>query len=314
MIKKIKWKKILLVTVTMIGVMIVVAGSYGWNLVTSTFTNIQENIDRKESEKRLASINFDEGDPFSLLLMGIDEPDEDEGDPYRRSDALVVVTVNPSTKSTQMVSIPRDTYTEIVGLGEKDKINHSYAFGGTEMTIRTVENFLDIPIDYFVRVNMEGFEDMVDALGGIEVENDFDFKYRGTHFEEGTLQLNGADALSYARMRAQDPRGDFGRQERQREILQILIDKGASFSSVTRIEEILTVVEENIRTNLGLGDIWSIQSNYRDALHAIEEHVVAGEDGEMDEVYYYLPDEEKVQELSKVLKEHLEINNESTDK
>jgi LCP family protein required for cell wall assembly len=310
MMRRRKWKKILLVMVTVFGVMIVAAGSYGWNMVTSTFVTIQEDIERKESEKRLESINFEEGDPFSMLLMGIDEPDEDKGDFNQRSDALVVVTINPDMKSTHIVSIPRDTYTKIVGTGKLDKINHSYAFGGTEMTMRTVEQFLDIPIDYFVRVNMEGFEDMVDALGGIEVENDFDFKYRGDHFKKGTLQLDGEGALSFARMRAQDPRGDFGRQERQREILQIMIDKGTSFSSITRLEEILSVVEDNVRTNFSLQNLWSIQSNYRDALNTIEEHAIAGKDGEMDEIYYYIPNKDKVQELSEVLKEHLEINNE----
>jgi anionic cell wall polymer biosynthesis LytR-Cps2A-Psr (LCP) family protein len=161
---------------------------------------------------------------------------------------------------------------------------------------------------------MKAFEGMVDAVGGIEVENDFYFNYSGVHFEEGMLQLNGKDALIYARMRSKDPRGDFGRQERQRQVLQELIDKGARFSSITRLEEILSVVEENIRTNFSLKDIWSIQSNYRDALNAIEEHEIAGKDGELDGTYYYLPDQEKVQELSDVLKEHLEINNESNNK
>ncbi|MDT8863064.1 LCP family protein [Alkalihalobacillus sp. MEB130] len=306
--KKIKWKKIVLIMMTVFGVVMVAAGSYAWNLVTSTFMNIQENIERQEAENRLASINFDEGDPFSMLLMGIDEPNREAGDFYHRSDTLVYVTINPEKNSTQMVSIPRDTYTELVGYDKKDKINHSYAFGGTEMTIRTVENFLDVPVDYFVRIDMKGFKGMVDAVGGVEVENEFDFRFEGKDFEEGPLQLNGEDAWKFARMRLDDPRGDFGRQERQRQIIQELVDKGMSFSSITRIEEILSVVENNIRTNLSLGEIWSIQSNYRDALNTIEEHEIAGEDGEMDEVYYYIPDEEKVQELSEILKEHLELN------
>jgi LCP family protein required for cell wall assembly len=309
MMRRIKWKKILLVMITVFGVMIVAAGSYGWNLVTSTFVTIQEDIERKESEKRLETINFEEGDPFSILLMGIDEPLQDEEIPMHRSDTLILVTVNPDMNSTHMVSIPRDTYTEIVGTGEKDKINHAYAFGGTQMTIRTVENFLDVPVDYFVRVDMEGFEGMVDAVGGVEVDNDFDFEFKDVHFEEGPIQLNGEEALKYARMRKQDPRGDFGRQVRQRQVIQALIDKGASFSSVTKFEEILSVVEDNVRTNFSLREVWSIQSNYRDALNTIEEHEIEGKDNMMDETYYYLPKEEKMQELSEVLKEHLELDN-----
>ncbi|WP_028783962.1 LCP family protein [Thalassobacillus devorans] len=302
---KIKWKRIMLVLLTGIGVTIIAAGSYWWNLAATTFTNIQEDIERKESEKRLEEISFEEHDPFSVLLMGIDEP-EGEHDPYQRSDAIILVTVNPSQKSTQMVSIPRDTYTEIVGHGKKDKINHAYAFGGTKMTIRTVEHFLNVPIDYFIRVDMEGLADMVNAIGDIKVTNELDFKYKGVHFEKGSLQLNGEEAVAYSQMRKDDPRGDFGRQERQRKVISGLINKGASFSSITRVEEILNAIEDNVRTNLSLKEIWNIQSNYKDALHSVKQHEIKGEDGEMDETYYYMPDMEYVEVLSAKLNSHLE--------
>lgn len=302
---KIKWKRIMLVILTGVGVTIVAAGSYWWNLAAATFTNIQEDIDRKESEKRLEEITFEEHDPFSVLLMGIDEP-EGEHDPYQRSDALILVTVNPSEGSTQMVSIPRDTYTEIAGHGEKDKINHAYAFGGTTMTIRTVEHFLDVPVDYFIRVDMKGLEDMVNAIGDIKVNNELEFNYKGVHFTEGPLQLNGEEAVKYSQMRKEDPRGDFGRQERQRKVISGIINKGASFSSITRVEDILKAIENNVRTNLSLKEIWDIQSNYKDALNSVKQHEIKGKDGEIDETYYYMPDEESVEELSAMLNSHLE--------
>src|SRR5690606_29205840 len=108
-------------------------------------------------------------------------------------------------KSMKMVSIPRDTRTEIIGKGFQDKINHAYAFGGPEMAIDTVENFLDIPIDYFVQVNMESFKDIVDAVGGVTVNNSFSFNAGGYTFNEGQISLNGAEALAYSRMRYEDP-------------------------------------------------------------------------------------------------------------
>ena len=114
-----------------------------------------------------------------------------------------------------MLSIPRDTRTEIVGHGTTDKITHAYAFGREEMTIVTVENLLDIPIDYYVRVNMEGFQDIVDAVGGIQVNNSLDFTNGGHNYAKGLINLNGEQALSFVRMRYDDPNGDFGRQERQ---------------------------------------------------------------------------------------------------
>ncbi|WP_101842570.1 LCP family protein [Halobacillus sp. Marseille-P3879] len=303
---KTKWKRIMLVFLTSIGVLTVAAGSYGWNLVTSTFTNIQEDIDRKESEDRLEAIDFEDGDPFSVLLMGIDEPGG-KGDTNQRSDALVLLTVNPDKASTHMVSIPRDTYTEIIGENKKDKINHSYAFGGTEMTLRTVENFLDVPVDYFIRMDMRGFQDMVDAVDGVEIDNELDFTYKGVHFKEGPIQLNGEETVKYSRMRKDDPRGDLGRQERQRKVIKGIMDKGADFSSITKVEEIFGVLEDNIRTNYSLKEIWDIQSNYRDARETIEQHEIEGEDNTIDDTYYYEPDEEKVEELSSTLKDHLEL-------
>ncbi|WP_390628435.1 LCP family glycopolymer transferase [Bacillus litorisediminis] len=90
-----------------------------------------------------------------------------------------------------MLSIPRDTRVEIVGRDMEDKINHAYAYGGVAMSMATVENFLDIPIDYYIEINMEGFKEIVDAVGGVEVHNAFTFSYEGYTFEEGTIQLTG---------------------------------------------------------------------------------------------------------------------------
>ena len=121
---------------------------------------------------------------------------------------MIVLTVNPELKSVKMLSIPRDTRTEIVGHGTTDKINHAYAFGGIPMSMDTVENFLDIPIDYYLEINMESFNDIVNAVGGITVENNLDFTYENVHFAKGTITLDGESALKYSRMRYDNPNGD----------------------------------------------------------------------------------------------------------
>ncbi len=316
-----KLKKILVVVITAFGVLLITTGGYAWHTFTSTFTNIQEEIDDQKNQIRLENIDLEAGEPISLLLIGVDEPGE-KGDPNQRSDTLIYVTLNPKTETTHMVSIPRDTYTEMIGNirsdkvsdstaldNAKDKITHSYALGGTNMTVQSVENFLDARVDYFVKVDLTGLEDMIDAVDGIEVNNSFEFAYHGITFEEGPIQLNGEEAREYVRMRKDDPRGDFGRQERQRQVIQAILEKGTTLtgltSSISNFKEILTAIENNFRTNLGLESMWDIQGNYRDALNNIVEHEIPGEDGEMDETYYYMPDEEKVQELSEELNEQL---------
>ncbi|THE11033.1 LytR family transcriptional regulator [Bacillus timonensis] len=304
-----KLKKILLIVLTSCGVLVVASGSYAWKVFTSAITNIQEEVDDQQTQKRLASINLKEGDPITILLMGIDDPGGPE-DPNRRADSLILVTLNPKKQTTHIVSIPRDTYVPIANYGKKDKINASYAYGGTKMTINTVESLIGVPVDYFIRADKRGLVDLVDAIGGIKVDNAFEFKYKGFTYEKGPIDMHGEKALHYARMRKQDPRGDFGRQERQRQVLQEIADKARTVpgitTSISNFRDIIRAIEDNVRTNLGLEEMWDIQKNYQAALNHVEEHEIVGTEGEKNKTYYYFPDEEKIKELSDELNNHLE--------
>ncbi len=219
-------KKILFWILGIIGVLIIGGGIYAYNIyssVSKTLDEVHKPLKRDEGNKQEEKISNSE--PVSILLLGADERGEDKG----RSDSLMVITLNPKTNSMKTVSIPRDTYTEIVGKGKSDKINHAYAFGGVDMSVATVEKFLNIPMNYYVEVNMEGFKDIVDAVGGVDVNNDLEFTQDNHHFAKGNIHLTGEEALSFTRMRKEDPRGDFGRQMRQRQVVQAVIKKGASF-------------------------------------------------------------------------------------
>src|SRR5690554_1673548 len=260
-------KKALIIVGIVVLTLIVAIGGYGFYLYKSVQSTVDQQmhqpIEREKSEKRPVEVDMSSGDPLSFLLMGVDARAADRG----RTDTLMVLTVNPNDNSMKMLSIPRDTRTEIIGRGFNDKINHAYAFGGPEMSINTVENFLDIPIDYFVTVNMEGFKEIVDALGGVSVENDFAFSQSGYTFEEGELFLNGDQALAYSRMRKQDPRGDFGRNDRQRKVVFGMIDSGAQISNLTKTGPILQSLGNNVTTNLSFDEMMKIANNYRSARH-----------------------------------------------
>ncbi|QGQ48184.1 LytR family transcriptional regulator [Metabacillus sediminilitoris] len=305
--EKKKKKKVLWIILSIIGVLVLSTGGYAFYLYKSaadTVASIHEDLDREKSDKRTEEVKFSEKDPISILLMGVDEREGDVG----RSDSLILMTVNPNTNSTQMVSIPRDTRTEIVGKGKEDKINHAYAFGGTEMALDTVENFLDIPIDYFVKINMESFKDTVDAVGGVEVNNTLDFTYEGYEFNKGLVSLDGKKALAYTRMRYEDPRGDFGRQDRQRQVIEAVIKKGANVSSITKFGDMFGVVRDNVKTNLTFDEMWEIQANYKAASQNLEQFQVKGSGDKINGIYYYIVPEEERLALSKQLKEHLEIS------
>lgn len=274
-----------------------------YSVVNNALDGIVNEHALKKSEKREKEVSLKNKEAFTVLLLGVDEREGDRG----RSDTMLLMSVNGEDSSVKMLSIPRDTRVEIVGKGTKDKINHAYAFGGVDMSAKTVEQFLDVPVDYYVEINMDGFKDLVDAVGGIEVENTFAFTYEGETFPKGTITLTGEEALKYTRMRYEDPQGDFGRQARQRQVIQGILDKGASMTSVLKYNEILGALQKNVQTNLTVDEMMNIQKNYASARNNIQQETIEGTNNKMDGVYYYLVSDEEKERISNMLKQHLGI-------
>ncbi|UKS60203.1 polyisoprenyl-teichoic acid--peptidoglycan teichoic acid transferase TagU [Bacillus toyonensis] len=300
-------KKILLTILGIIGFLIIVGGGYAYHIyssISNTLDVVHKPLDRDKSEKRDEKVEVSDQKPISILLMGTDQRENETS----RSDSLMLFTLNPKTKSMKITSIPRDTYTEIIGKGKKDKINHAYAFGGIDMSVKTVENFLNVPVDHYIEVNMAGFKDIVDAVGGVDVNNDLEFTSRESHFAKGNIHLNGETALKYTRMRYEDPRGDFGRQMRQRQVIQAVIKKGASVSSLASYGDVLKAIEKNVKTSLTQDQMFDIQKNYKDCMQNSEEIQIPGDGHKAADGiwYYYVPDAAK-QDLTNKLKAHLEL-------
>ncbi|MED2692019.1 LytR family transcriptional regulator [Bacillus toyonensis] len=300
-------KKILFWILGIIGVLVIAGGVYAYTVysnVSNTLNTVHKPLDRDKSDKRDKKVEISDNKPISILLMGVDQEDNGTG----RSDSLMLFTLNPKTKSMKITSIPRDSYTEIVGKGKKDKINHAYAFGGIDMSVKTVENFLNVPVDHYIEVNMAGFRDIVDAVGGVDVNNDLEFTSRDQHFAKGNIHLNGETALKYTRMRYEDPRGDFGRQMRQRQVIQAVIKKGASVSSLASYGDVLKAIEKNVKTSLTQDQMFDIQKNYKDCMQNSEEIQIPGDGHKAADGiwYYYVPDAAK-QDLTNKLRAHLEL-------
>ncbi|HDR7446970.1 polyisoprenyl-teichoic acid--peptidoglycan teichoic acid transferase TagU [Bacillus toyonensis] len=300
-------KKILFWVLGIIGIIVVGGGVYAYTVysnVSNTLDAVHKPLNREKSEKREQKVDISDKKPISILMMGVDQRGEDQG----RSDSLMLFTLNPKTKSMKIISIPRDSYTEIVGKGTKDKINHAYAFGGIDMAVKTVENFLNVPVDHYIEVNMDGFKDIVDAVGGVDVNNDLDFTYEGIHFEKGNIHLDGRKALHYSRMRKLDPRGDFGRQMRQRQVIQGVIKQGATVSSLASYGDVLKAIEKNVKTSLTQDQMFDIQKNYKDCMQNSEEIQIPGDGHKAADGiwYYYVPDAAK-QDLTNKLRAHLEL-------
>ncbi|WP_234447828.1 LCP family glycopolymer transferase [Viridibacillus soli] len=298
--KKKKFRRIVLGTVLLL---LLGIGGYAFSIFKS-FNSAIETMHQpiEKTNKRDNDISMQKQDPFSVLMLGVDETANNSG----RTDTMILLTVNPKEESVKMLSIPRDTKTEIVGNGTVEKINHAYARGGVEMSIATVEHFLDMPIDYYVKINMEGFKDVIDALNGVTVVNDMDLTYKNDHFPKGEIELNGKKALVFSRIRYEDPRGDFGRQIRQKQIIQAILDKGTNLSSLLKIDDVLGKLGENIKTNFTLKEMLSIQKQYKSLNKNIEQiQFKDGNGGKEAGVWYYYPDETELSEIKQTLKGHL---------
>ncbi|WP_431029540.1 LCP family protein [Lysinibacillus sp. LZ02] len=270
----------------------------------STAEEVYAPIQDEVSEKRAEAVDVTSKDPFSALILGVDEREGDSG----RSDTIIVLTVNPTFKTTKMLSIPRDTYTAIIGMDIKDKINHAYAFGGIEMSMKTVENFLDIPIDYVAQVNMESFTDIINIVGGISVDNTLDFYYEDEHFPIGELELDGEKALKYVRMRYEDPEGDFGRQNRQKQVIQGVLKEVISLNTAWNYQAIFKTLEKNVQINIMFEELLDIRKNYASSLKNMDQlYLTNGSGTMMNGIYYYMPNEAELETIQRLLQEHLEL-------
>ena len=145
-----------------------------------------------------------------------------------RADSIMLVNIAANGQAVA-VSIPRDTYAEIPGVGW-DKINASYAYGGPQLLVETVEKLTGLTVDHFVQIGMGAVPDMVDAVGGVELcyDHDSNDEYSGLNWTAGCHTVDGPTALQFSRMRYQDPEGDIGRTKRQRQVISKVVSEAAS--------------------------------------------------------------------------------------
>lgn len=300
-------EKKLKIVLIIIGVLVLGISGYALSVylkLKSTSDDMYvKDFKKPKSEFREEEVNLKKEKPFSILLLGVDQRGNDRG----RSDTMIVLTINPNLNSIKMLSIPRDTRVPITG-HNLDKINHSYAFGKEELAIETVQNFLQVPIDKFVKVNMEGFKDVVEALGGVEVNSNLAFTSDGRTFVNGINKLNGADALKFVRMRYDDPDGDFGRQQRQRQLIEAVINKAKSPAILLSAINAMDALGKNVRTNISYDEMKLMQKNYGQVTTQIDQLSLKRSHGtRINNIYYSIPEESEIKEIEQLLKQHLEL-------
>ena len=242
---------------------------------------------------------FKSRDILNILVLGVDQRENEPS----RTDTIMVVALDLREKEVHLLSIPRDTRVPIPTKGVTRRINYAHAVGGAELTVKTVEQFLQLPIHYYVETNFEGFSEIIDALDGItiNVEERMYKPLEGINLRPGLQKLNGDDALSYVRWR-DDGRGDIGRIERQQKFLQALADQAMRFSTLWKVPQLLEELEKYVDTDLELKQMIALANKFKD-IKDIEIHTYQVP-GEPDDINYggsyWIADEH---ELTKILEQ-----------
>ncbi|MFZ5827931.1 MAG: LCP family protein [Bacillota bacterium] len=237
------------------------------------------------------------GQRQTFLVMGVDNIDGEFG----RADSMVVVSFDPREQRLAMLSIPRDTWTMIPGHGY-DKINHAYAYGGHTLAIDTVERLLGIDIDHWGTLSFEGFMQVVDAVGGVEIEVEKRLFYEDPvderlgagglviDIQPGRQNMDGETALKYARFRA-DEEGDVGRMRRQQQVIQALIRKSATPAILGRVPQLIPALYSAVGTDLSVAEMLKLAAGGREALtRPLVTGTLGGEARMLNGIYYLVTD------------------------
>ena len=235
-----------------------------------------------------------------IMVMGVDRRNDDAG----RSDTLMAVTVNKDAGTAQILSLPRDTRVQIEGNGY-DKINHAYAYGGHKLTRKTVEKLLGVPMDYYVLVDIQAFERIIDALDGVDINVEKRMYYEDPWDDDGGLvidlypgmqHMDGKKAIQYVRFR--DGEGDIGRIARQQHFMQAVMEKMLSPSVVPKLPKLMEEIQSAVETDMPLTEMVSLAQ----LLPSIREHgmiseMVPGSPAYLEDISYWLPDIMKLRQL-----------------
>lgn len=207
-----------------------------------------------EEENKDISVNVDvTKKTFNVYISGIDQSGSIQT--LGRSDVNKVMTINPQTRQIFILDIPRDYYIpQVCQANQLDKLTHTGIFG-VDCTVESMSNYLGIDMNYYVRINFSSLEQIVDALGGVDVESAYDFNAGGYHFNVGINHLNGAQALAFSRERYSFEGGDNVRIANQTRVLKAIIDKVTSPAILTNYMSFMDAISGTFQTNMNEKEI-----------------------------------------------------------
>ncbi|SEH41760.1 LCP family glycopolymer transferase [Fructobacillus pseudoficulneus] len=339
--KKNRVKRWILYILMVVVLAVIGWGGYLYAQYKGSIDSLQQSA--KISKTRNVSNLIAAGKPFSILVLGSDVGELDR-DRTGLSDSMMVVTVNPKENKVTMVSIPRDIMTAIPGDEDTfpQKLNAAYSLDGVGASMKAVQNYLNVPIDSYAVVNMAGLETLVKKVGGVSVKSPLSFQYSqetahdygpdlyrfhkgSTSYEKSTdngvtwsaskTVMDGDAALAFSRMRYDDPQGDYGRQERQRLVLEAMLKKAVNISTLVD-PSFIKAISKNAKTDLSFNDIVKIAQKYRGTVkNQVSDHLqgqgVTYYGGSLPVSYQMVPTTEK-QRVTNLLRSQLDLKPKET--
>ncbi|WP_081393091.1 LCP family protein [Paenibacillus odorifer] len=270
--------------------------------------------DTEESGLQATTENKDR--PFSILLLGTDQRGKENG----LSDSIIYTVIRPIDHKALLVSIPRDSYTEIIGAEnikgarKETKINAAHSYGGPQMSVDTVKNLLNAPIDYYATINFNGLVGVTDALGGVVLPITKVIENKSPDHEKLRIEPNkpiysGKEALMYVRYREDS---DFKRTERQRIFLKAALDRMKRIDNILNIQNIIEIAGSNFKTNMKSDFILDLAKKVilEGGTPEITSHMLQGE-GKHTDQWYYILDENDVKRTHDMIE--IWLNPESTE-
>lgn len=243
-------------------------------------------------------------EPFIIALLGTDQ----RGEEVSRTDTIMLVRYDMENKQATILSIPRDSRVTLTGY-HNDKINAAHAYGGVPLTLSTIEDTLNIHIDYYAKVNFEGFKKSMEVLGGVEVDVKKEMKYENVHLMPGKQVLEGDDLLMYVRFR-KDSDGDFGRIGRQQEIIKKVAGEMILPSNLVKLPKFISIFDKYVETDVNLKEMISLAMATKEFTSIkVDSHTLKTTSEKIDGVWYELIDKTDLKSKSKLLNNGPEITN-----
>lgn len=248
---------------------------------------------------------FSPEETITFLVVGMDQGigmPNGEG----RSDTIIVGSLDLRNYKVFLLSIPRDTRVYIPDEGREDKINAAIVVNGIRASQEAISNLLGVPITYYMKVKVDGFEKIVDLLGGIDIYVERDMHYVDKtqklyiNLKKGYQHLNGYQAMCYVRFR-HEALGDLARIERQQKFLLAVAQKIFSPAILPHLPSLLKEIYKNVETNFSLGDLLFLAQKFKEQMPVIETAVLPGTPKMIGGISYYLPDEDNLRFIAQRL-------------